>query len=263
MKRIALHWCCCCLLAFGGTPAALSAPQEVSAQPLRTVKLVRLQHVSSKRVINLLGPTGYSGAIARDGEMLLLSGPPDVIAMIENLIRQIDVAVVKRNIEVQAYMLLGLNEQSDGAGAAKVPAELAGVVKQLKETFPFAAYRPLETMFLRIGEDQGGETSGLMAGPGSAENTWPKAMYQCRFGTARVEDTGGAGSPRRITFTQLRFGAKVPVSAGKEGGHQYADLGANIDSVSVREGQKAVIGKASVGPGKESLFLVLSARIVD
>lgn len=237
--------------------AALFAPAyPQEAKQANPPKLIRLQHVTAKKVLNLLGPTGYSSNIAHDGDLLILNGSPEVVALLENLIRQIDGARRKRDIEVQAYMLLGVNEPGEG----KVSPELAGVVKQLKETFPFAGYRQIETLLLRAGEGRPAEASGLMPGPGGVSDASPKATYRCEFSAATIEEE--EGGVRRISFTHLRFGTKIPVSTGKET-HQYADLGANIDSVTIREGQKAVIGKAGTGPGKESLFLVLSAKVVE
>ncbi len=233
--------------------ALMLSGQEAAKVP--QTKVVRLQHVDSKRVFNLLSVT-TPGRMSVDGDLIVLTGSPEVVAIMEGLIRQIDIPpAAMRSVEISTYMLLGVNE----AGDSKVPAELAGVVKQLRDTFPFSGYRLLETMYIRASENRGGETSGLMPGPGPVSDAMPKAIYQCRFNSVRVEEAGGG---RRIVLNGLRFGTKVPYATGKDG-YQYADLGANIDSVSVREGQKAVIGKAGVGPGKESLFLVLSARVVD
>ncbi len=239
-----------CLMLAG----ALTLGGQEAAKP--TSKVVRLRYVDSKRVFNLLAGGAGAGRISLDGDLIVLHGPPDAVATLEGLVNQIDTPTpAKRSVEISTYMLLGVGE----AGGPKTPDELGGVVKQLKDMFPFAGYRLLETMYIRAGEDRGGETSGLMPGFGSASDTLPKPIYQCKFDRVRVEESGGT---RRIVLTGLRFGTKIPYSTGKEG-YQYADLGANVDTVSVREGQKAVIGKAGAGPGKESLFLVLSARVVE
>lgn len=244
MKKVA------CLILVAAMALAGQEPAKAEV-----TKVVRLRYVDGKRVLNLLAPAA-KGGMTRDGDLIVLNGSPEMVATLEELVKQIDAPpAAKRTIEITAYMLLGVNE----AGEAKTPPELSGVVKQLRDTFPFAGYRLLETMSLRTSEDGGGEASGLMPGPGQVGDTLPKVVYNCRFNTARIEESAGA---RRVVLNALRFGTKVPYATGKDG-VSYADLGANIDTVSIREGQKAVIGRAGVGPAKESLFLVLSARIVE
>lgn len=223
----------------------------------RESKLIKLKNTGTDSVVSMLGALGPHsvGRYARvNNHTVILTGPPEAVAMMEALIKQLDAPPAPaRSVEITAYMVLGVTQ----AGEANTPADLAPVVKQLREVFPFAGYRLLETMQIRTEEGKGGETSGLMPGPSPIPQS--PVIYQCRFNRVFVsESTAG----RRIQLENLKFGTKVPYSTG-EGKYNYVDLGANVDSVSLREGQKAVIGKAGIGAGKESLFLVLNAKLVD
>ncbi|MEZ5398528.1 MAG: hypothetical protein R2729_02600 [Bryobacteraceae bacterium] len=180
-----------------------------------------------------------------------LSGAPEAVAMAEGMIRQLDQpAPERRSIEITAYMVLGTSDKT-----TDLPKPLSGVAAQLQQVFPYAGFRLIETMLVRGREGEGGEASGLMPVPGEPE---AKPIYQFRYRECRV--TGDSGA-RRFELRDIRFGAKVPIATDK-GSFQYIDTGVNT-TVDIREGQKAVIGKASLGPGKESLFLVLSARVAE
>ncbi|MFN7918835.1 MAG: hypothetical protein U0Q16_01990 [Bryobacteraceae bacterium] len=239
-----------------GMMLLFSAALCLAQEPKREVKLIKLQYASGDAVYTMLSSVAQKNHFGLvDRHTIVLNAPAENVAMMEALIKQLDTpAAPVRNVEITAYMLLGVSQ----AGEASVPADLAPVVKQLRDIFPFTGYRLLETMQIRTQEGKGGETSGLMPGPSSTPAVAP-VIYQCKFNSATIADSSNG---RRVLLDHLKFGTKVPFSTG-DGKYNYYDLGANVDSVSVREGQKAVIGKAGIGAGKESLFLVLNAKVVD
>jgi hypothetical protein len=172
------------------------------------------------------------------------------VGIAEAMIRQLDKPdPARRSVEITAYMILGTAEKG-----TELPQTLSGVVAQLKQIFHFSGYRLIETMLIRGVEDDGGEASGMMPVPGEPQ---AQPIYQFRYQQCTI---AGEGTERRVYLRNIKFGGRVPIP--NEKGYQFIDTGVNT-TVDVREGQKAVIGKASLGPGKESLFLVVSARVVE
>jgi hypothetical protein len=225
---------------------------------LQNAKVVNVQHRRAEDVCSILGSLAPKGTVHCTANInsIALTGSAETVALLEGMIRQLDKAPAPRpehkdrNIEITAYMILGSAEKQ-----TELPSELSGVVKQLKQVFPFAGYQLIETMLVRGLEGRSGDASGVM--PVAGADLAAKPMYQFRYDRCEIV---GEGADRRIHLRNIRFGGRVPIP--NEKGYNYLDTGVNT-SVEIKEGQKVVIGKASLGPGKESLFLVLSARVVE
>ncbi|MBL8296477.1 MAG: hypothetical protein JNN08_31825, partial [Bryobacterales bacterium] len=224
--------------------AALAGAQE-PAKP-QNARMIRLQHTETGSVVSLVGPIAAKGAVtlAADAKLniITLSGPPDAVAVIENFIKQIDAA--RKSIEVTAWVIVGQKE----ANAEKMPDDLQPVLKQLKSLFPFAGYRLAETAVVRGVAGQGSQTRGSLPNPAPIPQT-----YTLRYRRADADSTEGIPV---IKLSEVRFDTMVPYEAGV-GQHQYMEASI-ISDVSLKSGQKVVLGKTSAGLGKESLFLVLS-----
>lgn len=229
--------------------AALAVAQE-PAKP-QHARMIRLQRTETGSVVSLVGPMAAKGAVtlAADAKLniVTLSGPPDAVAMVESFIQQIDAA--RKSIEVTAWVIVGEKE----AGAEKLPDDLQPVLKQLRGLFPFAGYRLAETAAVRGLAGTGSQTRGALPNPAPVPQT-----YTFRYGRADVDSAEGAPV---IRLNEVRFDTMVPYAAG-DGKYQYLDASV-ISDVSLKSGQKIVLGKTSAGLGKGSLFLVLTARVVD
>ena len=117
-------------------------------------------------------------------------------------------------------------------------------------------FRLVETTVLRVNEGSGSESSGVFPDSSPAE---PPSIYQTKF--AKLTITGEPPA-RTMRLDFFRFGGRLASKNAKSGEVQYIETGVNTD-VDVREGQKAVVGKANFGNARESLFIVLAAKIVE
>ena len=241
---------------------AILHAQESGGGP--AARIIQLKHTNAERIAELLGVftapgSGVSVRIDRDLQRIIVHGSPERVAMIEEFTRKLDVAPPPpKNIEVTVYMLAA--QQQPEAGS--IPDELAGVVKQLRGVFGLQGFRVLETMVMRGREGRGGEASGLM-NPPKGDDSQP-SLYTFRYQRASIS---GEDKARTIRLDGVRFGGRIPVvsthvSTTGQKQWQYLDTGVNTD-VDLREGQKVVIGKASIGAANATLFLVVSAKIVD
>ena len=136
-----------------------------------------------------------------------------------------------------------------------IPADLAGVVQQLRNVFGLKSVRVLETAVLRGRDGKGGLTTGIMAPPGKVD---APAIYLIGYDRAEVS-TSEKGANVRID--KLRFNARLPSATGA-GGVQFYESSINTD-VDIREGQKVVVGKTSIDNAAQSIFLVVTAKVVD
>jgi type II/III secretion system protein len=249
------------------TTAGLYAQEANAPVP----RIIDLKHATAGRVKEMLGVFGGPGVeIRADPEFnrIIVLARPEIATAIEQFTRKLDVAPTPpppqpqpKNIEVTVYMLAAQQQPEPGS----IPDDLSGVVKQLRGVFGLQGFRVLETMVMRGREGKGGEASGLMNNPVKGEDGQP-SLYQFKYSRASIS---GDDKARTIRLDGVRFGGRIPVAVGATGSFpgqakswQYLETGVNTD-VDVREGQKVVIGKASVGAPNSTLFLVVSAKVVD
>ena len=227
-------------------------------------KLVPIKNVDVSRLHNLLGVYDAGGRVkwrAAAG-FVALSGPKDLVEAMEEFIRKIDVPM--KNVELTFYVLLGT---SDGKSAT-LPSELTGVAKQLTSLFGYKGIRLLETAILRGREEESGSASGLMMPSSDDLPVSAKSTYSLEYRSVSVS---GEGKDRTVRLDQLRFYARIPTvtapvqpapGTGASTQLHFVDTGlkTNID---VREGQKVVVGKAGIDGSPNSMFLVVSAKVVE
>jgi hypothetical protein len=224
------------------------AAVQLAAQ---STEIVRLQYQRAETIMKLIMPMIPKSAGAsfdNDLKVITLSGAPDVVEMLASNIRRLDVAPSTQNIELTMHLLQGADSD------ANLTSDLAGVVKQLRATFPFKGYQLLDSSVHRVLDGKGGMLEGMVPGTSSAPSP---IRYNARFVSAAIS---GSGGDRRITIAPFDLGTSYMTTI--QGVSQSTGSSLRTD-VEIREGQKVVIGRTSAGPGRETLFVVLSAKIVD
>jgi len=180
------------------------------------------------------------------GQMIVVSGPPELLTAIETAIQKADVPDKPAlNVELTFYVLVA----GDASAATALPEEVAGVAKQAKTLFGHPTLRLLDSIQVRTRDGKGGEASGMM---GKMQGTLP-SQYQLRFAEVSLQ---GAEKARTVRLNALKFGTKIAIGA------QYWDTGINTD-VDFREGQKIVIGKSSLDSSGTPFFVVVTGKVVD
>ena len=237
------------LLAF---PAwSEDAPRITRIVELHTINVVAYKPVINAIVNAIAGPR-FNYDHDAQGKIVVLTGTPESVDAVERFLKKMDETPAKRSVDVTIYMMLGLPAPEN---QAKLPQELAGVATQLRAVFGFKDFRLIETTVMRAREGSYAESSGIFPGTPSADGPH---IYQTKF--QKLTITGDAPA-QTIRLDSFRFGGRLPTKNAK-GDIQYVETGINT-AVDVREGQKVVVGKAAIGNGKESLFVVLTAKIVE
>ncbi len=214
-----------------------------------SAKVILLKHIkadSASVIANAFGDGKVN--VQRDprAQMLVLSGPPDLLTAIENAIQKADVPEKSAlNVELTFYALVA----GDVAGTVALPEDLAGVAKQVKGLFGYPSLRLMDSLQVRARDGMRGEATGMM---GKAQGSNPN-QYNLRFDEVLVQ---GSEKAHSIKLSRLRFGTKILI------GNQYLEMGLTTD-VDFREGQKIVIGKSSLDSSGTPFFVVVTGRVVD
>ncbi len=239
MKRLLITLLC---------SAALFAQEQVS-------RVVQLRHIPPGSVQVVLSVLSAGKVIVQsdpNAKYVAMHGPLELVDAMEAAIKKLDVpAPAAKNIELTFHMLLA-SPQGDSPA---VSPELVGVVQQLRNVFGLKSVRVLETAVLRGRDGNGGQTNGILSPPTKVD---AHAIYELRY--SRMQGSVGDKGPN-IRIDNLRFSAKLPV-ANAAGGIQYSEASMTTD-VDIREGQKVVVGKTSIDSASQSIFLVVTAKVVD
>jgi hypothetical protein len=107
----------------------------------------------------------------------------------------------------------------------------------------------LDTLTLRTRAGSSAETTGVIS-PATAP--YPKlTMFSIR--NATVGDDG------TIRIDRMHAGLRIPLAGAKL---DYLNTGIDQD-VDIKDGQKVVVGRASLEGPEKALFLILTARVVQ
>ena len=252
-------------------------PQSASTQAPTPEKIIRVVHVHGDAGIlaNLSG--SGSGAVVLGNNQLgavVIKGTSSDVNSVVRTIQDLDTAGPAdssgKNIELVIYVVGGSMEPIPGisdAGSEK----LEPVYKQLRAVFPYKNYQLLNTMLMRSGQNSEAGTSGMMRALQASPDFDRPGSYAIHYGSATVSgDTSSS-----IHFARFKFEAQIPYitgslnQKGKDGSGSYAstqfqqariEIETNVD---LREGQKVVIGTSNVEMANATLFLIVTARVVQ
>jgi hypothetical protein len=229
--------------------------EKIIAQPAeaRVQKLFLLKYADPNQVADLLRV--FNASVSPNSALHALTVATTKVSMgaIEEAVQRLDVpSAAAKNIEMTAYLLIG--GESAGAEASAMPKEMDSVVAQLKNAFAFKSYRLLDILALRTRVGQRAQTSSSSRATPIGQNT-PAVTTDFQIRSA------GIGSDETtIRVDGLNLSSRIPVQTGSTGQFSVNNVGLQAD-VDIKQGQKVVIGRVSVG--ESALFLVLTAQVVN
>ena len=251
--------------------------QSASTESSKTEPVTKVIHVHGDAVA-LAELSGHgSGAFVLGNNQLravVIRGKASDVANVEQTVRDLDTtsgaAVGVKNVELIIYLVSGSMQPI--AGSSDAGAELlASVYKQLRAVFPYKNYQLLSTMLMRSGQNSFSITSGMLKALQNNPDLNIPGSYTIRYDAVTVS---GDSSPS-IHLANFKFEAKVPYVSGslgaksKDGSIPYANtqyqqaslaIETNVD---LREGQKVVVGTSNVETADATLFLVVTARLIQ
>jgi len=230
-------------MAMAGLLAAQAPPPAETAPPPRPNerRIIQAKYADVKDLANVLGVFGYHIEANRELRVLAVSAPPDVMTAIEDAVKRLDVpAAAPKDVDLIVYLVLA-SLQADGPGG--IPPELQPIANELKGLFSFKGFRMLDTILLRTQPGNMASANGVI---GESEKT--PYVFVVRP-SAVTEDPKG----RLIRLDNLKLTLHVP------GG---LEAGINTE-ITVREGQKVVVGKSNMGGTDKALILVVTAKVTE
>jgi len=236
----------------GGAEAQRAAAPEDRAGWV--TRFYDLRHGTADGVAKVLQMFFGRTNVDAHANRVIWSGPPALAPAVDDAVRRLDVAPpAAPSIELTFHILRGVA----GEGAAgTLPPDLEGVAKQLRAVFGVGSIGVLESALLRVTAGRNGWVEGRIA-PWTREIL--EAQYMISFGNVEVtEDAGGAS----VRVPTLSF--ELPILGGGTGiAGKWSSKVKLATSIEVRDGQKAVVGKASVDRTEETIVLVVVARVVE
>jgi len=240
MKRLLLTLLCV---------SVLFAQEPIS----RVVQIKHFQPDFASPVLDILSAGKVRWRPDNNLKYIALHGPAELVEAMEAALKKLDVpAPAEKNIELTFHMLLA---SAQGESSA-IPPDLTGVAQQLRNVFGLKSIRVLETAVMRGREGQQMETSGLVALPVKVDAT---PQYNIRLQKLLTSPSEKAVLVR---IDKLEFRVSIPsLKIGGQGlTYDSASISTNVD---VREGQKVVVGKSGLDATAQSVFLVVSAKVLD
>ncbi len=234
-----------CVLALGGLAWADEGAEPEDrwgdCDAPRTV-IKKLRYMNPEVVPSVLSAINkLSVRVAPESRAVVITACPGRIDLAIEILHNLDEPPAPASmVEVVMYILAARDE----AGKGDTPANLQPVVEQLEGLFDYRHFALLDTLFLRTVDQGSAAVSGSLEGavdlPGNA------AEYRLGFNRAEVfeRDTGHS-----VRLTGLEF-----VAGGSA---------AIRTDVEVKEGQKAVVGKARPNKRDEAWILVLEVKVLS
>jgi len=201
----------------------------------------------ANRVINLLTQLGKARLIWDSVlKTVWIQGSPQDVAEIEALLKRFDVPEAeapRHQLRLTIHMVEG---SPDPSRNAPLPPELEAVVKQMKDTFSYKGFRLFDTILMH----GVARLTGIL--PGIPTGTNENYFYELGCKGIRFSQDG-----KNAEILGFGFQVKVPVSPGAK---EFGVSGISTD-LTIREGQKLVLGKIKLDKTENAVFLVLSAKI--
>jgi Bacterial type II/III secretion system short domain len=243
---------------------ALAAGLPMWAQPTPDVaRMIQIHYVDVNRLEDLLRMNGVMIRADAGMHVLVVSGRPDVVAAIDEMVKKLDVPPAPQpEFELTGYLVSGSSQSRND----EIPNDLAAAIRQLHGLFSYKSYRLIDTFFIHAGSPFRHEsTSGTI--PGSDSD------YDFAYDDASVSGTTVHLTELRLNIqprTLARLGRGAVATAGADGlaaaaGGRGPFLNRTFGihtSLDVPEGQKIVVGKSSVPGGDDALILVLSVKLI-
>jgi hypothetical protein len=234
--------------------AALACAQAQQQEGPRQA-IIDVKYTDAVRLANMLRATFGSGVTGDSNfRVITVTGSPDIVAAVTAAVKRFDVPPQPLpDVELTVYLISGL---AQGQGD-DVPQELASTVKQLHGLFAYKSYKLADSVILRTRAVVPPDLRGAAQVDGAALNGRYSLSYQ--YLTVSPE------TPRIIHIEGLNFRLNQPRSVAIDGktSTEFTDTVARISTnLDIREGQKTVVGKSSIGAG-DAVILVIVPRIAD
>ena len=221
-----------------------------------------IKHRDPESLAQVLRPlgSGFKGATIsanREFKILSVRDFPENIAAMDEAIKRLDTPEARSpDIEFTVHIIIASTE---GGSGGEVPSDLGPVLKQLQSTLRYKSYNLMTSAIHRGKEGLGRvENSGIAESKLLGVTTPQGNPIFFNYSLQRISLDGAAASAT-VQVGDFNFRMRAPVIIGSGGQIQYENIGFNTP-VSVREGERVVVGTTSMGD--KGLIVVVSAKVL-
>jgi hypothetical protein len=185
---------------------------------------------------------------------VVIIGNADHVAHAEELLRKFDVPEVRKPVKTFEFTIYLLGAYPDPAltRGGPIPADLDSVVKEMRAAFAYKSFALLDAIPVNARSTSGvTEYEGIL--PSAAVRSALKYFYKIVIGPPQLLEDG-----KTVMTPGFRFTVDIPNHAS---GAKAGETGIQSD-LTVREGQRVVLGKIRLDDGDSAVFLVVTVKIV-
>ncbi len=231
-------------------PLSAQDAAEVPSAPRVEQEIVEIEHADPAKLANVLNVFPVHVQAHPELGLLTLKGNRADLDAAVAAARRLDVPRERSpSVEVVAHVLRASRTGGTGGSGGEVPAALADVAGQLRDLFGFRDVGLLDSLVVRAADRAAGQVVGFFAGGAGGS----PIGYRFGFNRLGLLTESSSDGERSVRLDGLIFETDGP------GGDVRL-----VTDLEVREGQQAVVGKASSGREvEESLIVVVEVRVVD
>ncbi|HEV8485121.1 MAG TPA: secretin N-terminal domain-containing protein [Blastocatellia bacterium] len=243
------------------TPAATPRSPDYVEEKGFKGRVFEIKHRDPDSLAQVLRPlgSGFKGATIssnREFKILTVRDFPENIAAMEEAIKRLDTPEARSpDIEFTVHILIASSGEGPGS---ELPTDLGPVIKQLQSTLRYKTYNLMTSAIHRGKEGPVRvENSGIAESKLLGVTTPQGNPIFFNYSLQRISLDGAAASAT-VQIADFSFHMRAPLMV-KPGEIQYENIGFNTP-VSVREGEKVVVGTTSMGD--KGLIVVVSAKVL-
>jgi hypothetical protein len=235
MKTVILALLAFCSTSLAQTKPDAQLPSDVRIYEPRNLTPDRAERVANF-VRNLLDRPGLR--ITWDNfphAFVMRSGNTQDLDTAEALIKRFDVPETRIELSIHLIRAYPSSTPDGGPPTSPVPADLKSAIDEMKGAFNYDHYGLWDTIVLPIKSN--GEVQGILPGNSSVYN-----VFYATFGPPTESKT--------LNLSSFQFSIK------------FAEIESHIKTdLTIREGQKLVLGKIRLLGTTTDLFLVLTTKV--
>jgi hypothetical protein len=236
------------------TPEKPKGPPPRASRPGDIQRVFTIEHAGVDDLANVLAIFPVTIKTSDRPRAIGVSGPPAVVAAIEETIKRLDVAPPSGDIELTGYVIRG---QTSAQGPDDIPDALSGTVSQMRSLFGYEHFELLDVLVAR-----GAQTTKMVSSGFGTRPIRPGARlsYELSARPELVSQGTSAPSFRMALEVTMHVPVGQPAADGRYA-QQRVDMRAVIEA---RPDQYVVVGKSGLGDDSgDALILVIKARLVD
>ncbi|HZI18958.1 MAG TPA: hypothetical protein VEY09_10225 [Pyrinomonadaceae bacterium] len=239
-------------------PAAEAEERYVTQKGFgnRVFEVKHREPANLAQVLRTLG-SGFRGAAVTPNQefrTITVRDFPENISAMEETLRRLDTPEgPRRGVEFQVYLLAASN---DAPLANNIPAELGDAVGRLRQSLGYRNFSLMGSQMVRS-RDGRHETFNKGVAELRLAGDTPTGRSPVHYNYyIRAVSLGGGTGPANVQVEEFSLEIRVPVTGTPD--NRNFDTVAFKNPVSLREGERVVVGTTSVGD--KSVVVILSAN---